>query len=267
MFATDFIFDNKRASDFGLMIGSFNGGIETASGGEIEFSVIKAPNQDKYDFYGAAISSVLTWNFSLLKNPCTNNTDDMYFTQYEERQLAKWLLKQDGYRYFRFEQEGYEDIFYRVQINMLPHQICGRTAGFNLTVTSDCGYGYSQEFTHNFTLNKENPISLTTNSDTNSYILPYITLIGNGSFYISNDSDLSQRYSNTESDDKSTRLQNVTNTITMDSERDIITGISSPNDFSWYFLRLVNGVNNITTDSVNDIKLKIAYREPRRVIV
>lgn len=263
MFATDFIFDNKRASDFGLMIGSFNGGIETASGGEIEFSVIKAPNQDKYDFYGAAINSVLTWNFSLLKNPCTNNADDMYFTQYEERQIAKWLLKQDGYKYFRFEQEGYEDIFYRVQINMSPHQVCGRTAGFDLTVISDCGYGYSQEFTHHFTLNKENPINLTINNDTNSYILPYITLNGNGSFYISNDSDSAQNITNA----KSTKFSNVTGTITMDSDKDMITGISSPNDFSWYFLRLVNGVNNITTDSVDNIALQITYREPRRVII
>lgn len=264
MFATDFIFDNKRASDFNLMIGSFNNGIETASGGEIEFSVIKAPNQDKYDFYGAAINSVLTWNFSLLKNPCyTNDADELYFTQYEERQIAKWLLKQDGYKYFRFEQEGYENIFYKVQINMSPYQIGGRTAGFDLTVTSDCGYGYSQEFTHNFTLNRENSINLTINSDINSYILPHITLNGNGSFYISNNSDLSQNISNA----KSTQLSNVTGTVSMDSDKDIITGISSPNDFSWYFLRLVNGVNEITTDSEGNIELKITYREPRRVIV
>lgn len=265
MFATDFLFDNNRASDFGLMIGSFDSRIETASGGNIEYNVIKTSNRDSFVFYGAQLNTVLTWNFSIVKNPCLNN--GIYFNQYEESQIAQWLLKQDGYRWFQFDQEGYEDIYYKVQINMLPHQAGGQTIGFDLTVTSDCGYGYSEEIVKNYTLNVNTPIKLDIHSDTNSYILPYISLTGSGDFYISNNSDLSQKYSDIESDDKSTRLQNVTDKIIMDSDKDVITGISCSNDFNWYFLRLVNGVNNITTDSVNDIKIKFTYREPRKVIV
>lgn len=257
MFATDFLFDNNRASDFGLIIGSFDGEFETATGGDIEYNVVKAPNNDRFDFYGAQLNTVITWNFSIVKNPCLYNGDEYYFSQYEESQIAKWLLKQDGYKWFQFDQEGYEDVYYQVQINMLPHQVSGKTVGFDLTVTSNCGYGYSEQILKEFILNSKKPILLNIYSDTNSYILPNISLTGTGNFYIRNINDTSQN---------KTELCNVHNEIIMDSQNDIIKGIS-PNDFNWIFLRLVNGTNEIVTNSVNDIKVKILYREPRKVIV
>lgn len=257
MFATDFLFDNNRASDFGLMIGSFDSEISTATGGDIEYTVVKSPNSDRFEFYGSQLNTVITWNFSIVKNPCLNN-DSCYFTQYEESQIAQWLLKQDGYRWFQFDQDGYRDVYYKVYINMLPHQIGGKTVGFDLNVVSDCGYGYSEEIFKKYTFNKDKPIRLDVHSDINSYILPHIILNGMGTFYISNQSDLPQKY---------TKLENVNNEIKLDSNDDMIEGISSPNDFNWYFLRLVNGVNHIVTDSENDINIKIIYREPRRIIV
>ena len=264
MFATDFLFDENRASDFGLMIGCFDGDSQTATGGNIEYTVVKTPNRDTFDFYGSQFNEVITWNFSIMKIPCMNEDEDMFFDQYEESRIAQWLLKQDGYRWFQFDQEGYEDIYYMVQINMLPHQICGRTIGFDLTVTSNCGYGFSEEIEKTYTFNNNKSIRLDIHGDTNSYILPYITIEnGNGDFYISNDSDLSQCHSNA----KETALNNISKTVTLDSDNDLIQGISSSSCFNWYFPRLVNGVNNITTNSTNDIKITFKYREPRRVIV
>jgi hypothetical protein len=276
MYATDFLFDENRLSDFGYMIGSFNGETETATGGNIEFTVVKSPSNDRFNFYGSQLNEQLVWNFSILKNPCQNENEEMYFTQYEESQLSQWLLKQDGFRFFQFDQEGYEDVYYRVQINMLPHQINGRTIGFDLTVTSDCGYGYSEEIEKTFIFNNSKSIRLDVHSDTNSYILPYFTIYGKGNFYISNNSDLSQNYSN----GKDTEFTDVNGTIILDSENDIIgllenegkdneqiVNYSSPKNFNWYFLRLVNGVNNIATNSTSDVTLKIKYREPRRVII
>ena len=73
MFAADFQFDNNLASDFDLIIGAFDDDVETATGGEIEFNVVKTPNSNRYDFYGAQFNTVLTWNFSVIKNPCTHS--------------------------------------------------------------------------------------------------------------------------------------------------------------------------------------------------
>lgn len=261
MFAADFLFDNNRASDFGLMIGFFDSDIETASGGEIEYNTVKTPNRDKFDLYGTQFNSVIKWEFSIIKDPYKN--DDSYFTQYEERKIAQWLLKTDGYKWFQFWQDGYENICYEAKIDMTPHQVAGKTVGFDLTVTSNCGYGYSEKITKTYILNADNPIRLYINSDINNYIMPYISLDGQGDFYISNDSDLEQNINNL----KPTELHNVNNIITMDSDNDIITGLSYPTDFNWHFLRLIKGVNNITTNSTNDLKIKIEYREPRRIIV
>ena len=138
MFATDFLFDQHYASDFGLMICSFDQSPETASGGEIEYNTVKTPGRDRFSFYGAQRNTAIEWHFSICKNPDQNQTS--YFTQYEESRIAKWLLQTDGYKLFHFCQEGYEDIFYHACINMTPHQFLGQTVGFDLTVTSDCAY-------------------------------------------------------------------------------------------------------------------------------
>lgn len=256
MFATDFLFDNQRASDFGCMICSFDGGAETASGGEIEYNVVKTPNRDKYTFYGAQMDSAITWNFSICKNPCKNNT--LYFDQYEESMIAKWLLKTDGYRTFQFNQEGYEDIFYNVAVNMSPHQITGKTVGFDLEVTSDCAYGFSGIITRKAIINSSNPLVINVHSDINTYLLPRIKVNGTGDFYIGNDRGNSRKVS---------EIKNVLQEITMDSDTDMISGLSCPNDFNWHFLRLFDGINTITTNSDSDVEIEIQYREPRRIII
>lgn len=257
MFATDFLFDNQRASDFGCMICSFDGGAETASGGEIEYNVVKAPNRDKYTFYGVKEISVIKWKFSICKNPCKN--DNLRFNQYEESMIAKWLMKTDGYKTFQFDQEGYEDIFYKVIIYIVPHQIFGETVGFDLEVTSNCNYGFTDTIIKKANISHSTPLILNIHSDLNTYIFPYVKIInGMGDFYIKNNSDRLQ---------KATELENVVNEIVIDSDTDMVYGIQKPNDFNWNFLRLVDGINTIITNSDSDIEIEIRYREPRRVII
>ena len=256
MYATDFLFDTNKLSDFNCIICSFNGEIATATGGEIEFNSVKSPNKDRYNFYGAQFNNVLTWNFSICKNPC--NSDDMYFDQYEESKLAEWLLRTDGYKWLQFDQEGWEDICYSVKFDMIPHQVGGETVGFDLTATSDCGYGFSQEQKKKFILNSSTPYNLYITNDMNMVSYPHLSITGSGYFYISNDCDSNNKYS---------EFSNITGTITMNSKDEIILNVPTPNDFNWYFLRLVNGTNIITTNSKIDLKIEMTYREIRRVIV
>ena len=197
------------------------------------------------------------------------DNEKMYFTQYEESEIARWLLKKDGYNWFRFEQDGYNDIWYNVMFNMTPHQINGRTVGFDLVVESDCGYGFGAEEEmyfkeHEETVNSSTPLYLYINSDIDTYVYPEITITGcSGDFYIYNESDAMQTLSNNKQSD----FKNISDNIFMDSENDIITGIDTAPDFNWKFIRLVKGVNVLKTNSTNDIKVNIKYREPRRVIV
>lgn len=261
MFATDFIFNSQRASDLDLMICTFNGEIEPASGGEIEYEVVKTPDRDNFTYYGAKMESVLVWNISICKNPC--KTETMFFTQTEERTIQKWFTKLDGYKLLQFLQDGYEDVYYRVLIDCIPHQISGRTIGFDLKITSDCAYGYSDEIIQECQINSSTPYVFMVNNDINRYIYPHITINGSGTFFISNESDPRQNLSTK----KYSNFKNVENEIIMKSDCDIIMGINSPDDFSWYFIRLLDGINTIVTDSESDISMEIKYREIRRVIV
>lgn len=260
MFATDFIFDSQRLSDYDCIICSFDGEV-SSSGAEIEYNVVKAPNKNKYNFYGAQFNEVITWEFSICKNPCGN--DNEYFDQYEESMLSKWLLKLDNYKWFQFDQEGYEDLFYMVTINMFPHQIAGRTVGFDLTVTSNCAYGFTDLIFKKAIINASTPLKFVVNNDLNVCEYPEMIITGQGDFYISNDSDKSQNVIL----DKASEFTNVSTPIVMDSDNEIITGIASPDDFNWYFLRLVDGENILSTNSVYDVNIEFKYREARRVIV
>lgn len=262
MFATDFLFDGQRASDFGCMICSFDGNTETASCGEIEYNVVKAPDNDIFTFYGSQFNSTIVWNFSICKNPCVNSK--FYFNQYEESMIAKWLIKTDGYRWLQFEQDGYEDIFYKVYVNMLPHQTNGRTVGFDLTVTSNCAYGFSNIIKQYRRIDSDTKIKFNVYSDINTYILPTIKIIRGssmiGDFSINNFSDdlLEKSVLN-----KPIIFKNIQGNLTVNSDTETIDGLSTPDDFNWSFLRLVDGVNIITTDSEIGFGIEIQYREPR----
>lgn len=262
MFATDFLFDGQRASDFGLMICSFDGDFETASGGDVEYNVVKTPGRDKFVFYGSQLNSVLTWNFSICKNTCIN--EEIFFNQYEESRVLKWLLRTDGYKELQFDQEGYEDIIYYVYFNVSIQQVSGKTVGFNLTATSNCAYGFSNTIIKSSKINSSIPLKINVHSDLNTYIFPYIKIRNVNSvdtFYIKNDND--KTGTNTEF----YNMQTETDEIIMDSDTDIILHLSDPNKFNWYFIRLVDGWNIISTNAGKDLEIEIQYKEPRRVII
>lgn len=248
MFATDFLFNNLRASDLGLMICSFDSSPEPASGGEIECNVVKTPGRDRFTFYGSQFNSTLEWNFSICKDPDLNCSPA--FTQYEESRIAKWLLR---------------------------YQIAGETVGFDLTATSDCAYGFSELIKKTAVIKEGAPLELFLHSDVDTYILPRVKVTGKGNFYISNDNDILQNVSL----QKETLFRNMPTDaewkIIMDSDTDTILSVNSetnqtaplsnPNQFNWYFLRLVGGRNILSTNSESDVTIELQYREPRFVIL
>lgn len=267
MFATDFIFNGQRASDFDLVICSFDGEYTTATGGDAEFNVVKSPDSDKFNFYGAQYNTPLEWTFSIIKNPCIlkndSKTDD--FSNEEERIINKWLARRDGYHWLNFcQDENEDDILYKVQIKVRPRQVAGKTIGFDLTVTADSAFGYTPLQKKKATINKTKPLVLHIDNDTDNYILPKVTIQGQGNFYIANNNDVEMSASK----NKAPKFTDILSSdkILMDSENKFLNGISF-DKFNCRFLRLVDGKNVITTDSESDINLEIYYREVRRVIV
>lgn len=265
MFAKDFVFNGQKASDYDLVICSFNGDMDTASGGEMEYNVVKPPDSDIYEFYGGQYNTVLEWTFSIMKNPCKyENDDEMFFSKYEERQLFKWLQKKDDYHWFAFlEEENEEDILYKVTINMAPHQIGGKTIGYDLTVTANSAFGFSPLIVKKAVINNQSSLLLYVDTDSQNYILPVINISGKGEISIKNESDPGRKSQPA----KFNLDKNIETEIQMNSEFGIITGISSSEKFNWNFLRLVDGKNVITTTSTDDVTIEFKYREIRRAIV
>lgn len=272
MFATDFLFDNHYAGDFGLMICSFDQSPQTASGGEIEYNAVKTPGRDRFALYGAQRNAAIEWHFSVCKNPDRNRNP--YFTQHEESRIAKWLLQTDGYKLFRFCQEGYEDVFYHACVNMTPHQFLGQTIGFDLTVTSDCAYGFTGVITQKAVLTKASPmLEFRVQSDVSACILPRVRIRAAGGFGIGNEADKDSR----ETVFPNLPAGKITELI-IDSEKDTVfiqndgaaVLLPDPDMFNWRFPRLVDGVNRIALQKIPEterIEIEIQYREPRRIIV
>lgn len=262
MFTTDFVFDGKRASDMGFVLCSFDGERQPATGGEVEFEVVKPPDNDKFDFYGAQYTAPLEWNLSIMKDPC-KFMNNIYLTNEDERMVYNWLQKRDGYHWFCFcEKDEDAEIYFRVKINLQPHFIGGRTAGFNMTVTADSAFGYTKLKKKVGSLSSSSPLIIYVDTDTKGYLLPEFNITGSGSFYISNDSDPVRNKAN----EKAAEFTGASGTMYMNSEYGILDGLDLSN-FSCRFLRLVDGKNVFTTNSTGAIKMEIFYREVRRVAI
>lgn len=263
MFASDFLFDRQKASDFGLIISSESSGDAIVSGGEIDIVSVRPPDRDSFDYYLGKLDSPIQFNFSVLKYSC-DDPNDVYVTPEEESRIARWLLKKsklDGYSWLQFDQEYYRDICYKAFFTeMKPIQVNGRTVGFELSCISNCGYAFTNEKRHIFTLSNEDEVTIMLTNDILTYTYPYIKISGgSGNFYFGNNSDSLQPRS---------YFENVSDTLELDCENDLITGLSSPSDFkNWIFPRMVNGENVFITNSSSPLTVELKYREARRILV
>lgn len=288
MNATDFCFDQNYLSDFGCIIASFGDSSDEVSGGTTEYDSVKAPNSDKFKFYGSQYNEVLTWSFSVIKNPCI--TENMEFSHKEERKLMKWLKRTDGYKWFKFVEGSYgqtvsnnyvislgtevntnseEDIYYQVKVDVKPHRIGGRTLGYDLTITANCAYGFTDLIEKSASITSSSTFKFNVDTDANEYIYPEKVIIRNGtttSFVLENTYDSLHRINL----DTATKFSSIptNSTLTLDCENQIITGLNDPTQFNWYFPRLVDRNNEFSMGtSEGKLDITIQYREARMVMI
>lgn len=271
MWCKDFIFDGERLSSFGLMICNFGGDSnDTWSGGDVTFTTIQSPNSDKFTYYASRFETPISFTFSICKNTCNiQNQKNMYLSQREQSYLMRWLQKVDGYHWMAFDQEGWEDVWFNVQINPQPYYLFGNVVGYTLTCTADSPYGYSKLLQKNFTLNSgntNNTITIKNYSDIVGNIYPRVklTALGNGTIRLKTGSK--NNYRNTE-------IENVTTgtEIILDKETDLVYGITNMNNFNYIFPILSNEYEDTDTSFVNmgevGVQIEISYRFIRRISV
>ena len=270
MFCTDFIFDNERLSDNGFIICNFDGSESSWSGGEVTFNTIKSPGSNNFTYYTSSYESPISFTFSICKNPCkVDSQEEMYLTQDDQSYIMRWLQKIDGYRWFAFDQDGWEDVWFNVQINLTTHYLNGHVIGYDLVCTADSPYGYSQQHRKEFTLSNgsiDNEVEIKNYSDIVGSIYPKMTItpLGNGTIRLRSGSTNNQKITGIENAVKNSE-------IILDKNNDVILGIANMNNFNYEFPIMSNEYKDIRTRFANigemDIKVKIEYRFIRRVTV
>lgn len=146
MYATDFQFDGELLSSYGLMICSFNGSGSTESvknGADITLTTVKVPGSNTWNHVCGQYDEALTATFQIAKR--TNLSQNPYFDAVEQRAINRFLNRADKFYPFCIIQDGFENIYFNVQINVNKIEFNGRVAGFELTVTTDKPYGYFKE--------------------------------------------------------------------------------------------------------------------------
>lgn len=265
MYCTDFVFNGERLSDHNLMICNFDGSEPTQNGGDVTFITVKPPYSDKYTYYTYSYETPISLTFSICKNPCKSRADeDLYFDQDDQSYLKRWLQRTDGYFWLAFDQEGFEDVMFHAKFNLQPHFICGRVAGYDVTVDTDAPYGYSQLQFKTFSLSTGETFSVEDYSDKTGAIYPKIIITPKANGTVSIESGCN-KYKET------TIISNAMKDIkiTLDKENDFIDGLTNLNNFNFVYPIIANEYNDITSTFKNigdvDCTLYIEYRHIRRV--
>lgn len=260
MDATNFIFDGKSLSDFGFIICEFNGEANTSTPSNITFTTLKVPDSDRRRFLSSNYEDVIMFQFSIAKYESKKR--NLPVNSYEDRAIRKWLCREDGFHELIIEQDGFYNIYYNAQINIIPQMVSGRIRGYRLTVTTDNVYGYTELLETEFDISNTSPYTFLALSDIADYFYPIweITPKQNGDLHLKILEDSNQT-------DTILKSVNANSKIIIDSENGIIDGIL-PDNFNWMLPRIVQGyddtVNTITSTLSCHIKLK--YKLARKAV-
>lgn len=250
MIATNFEFNGIQCEDVGLAIVSFDSdvrGVAGYSGGEIIFNTSKPGSGSKLNFHGSKYDSQLSFTFQAAKiNLCKPTPTPI--TAYEKAYYKKWLERKDGYKFLRFFQDGFENIYFNVKNVLKWIEYGGETYGMEITVTCDAPFGYSGIQSYEASISSGNSFQIYNDSDEIGAIIPQqieIKILSNGTLRIKNNmSGLYQVNYQDLSDDMVIKnckaneliiINGVTKQIKSSlSEHDIA------NDFNWVYPKLIN---------------------------
>lgn len=223
MFGTDFEYDGKRLSDYGLMILSFNGTSNdtVSSGASLVFNQVKTTSGNNFDISSSTYDSPYSSPpIQIGKDPCfyKNNQEDLYFSPIEISKIQSWLC-QDDYCKLKVDQDGYENIYWNATFSSKQILINGRIVGLELSLFTDAPYGHMDEIEIRKRVKKDEPFVIYNLSDEIKNIRPYIEVKfqESGDFILTNTMDnLATEVKNVSEDEVITfygRHQNITSSL------------------------------------------------------
>ena len=264
MIATNFEFNGIQAKDIDLYICNINNdfynGTFTA-GSNVTFKTSKATNNYRNVFHGSTYEEVYTTNFQVIK---MKNCNIEAISAEEKAYYLRLLQRKDGYKYLRFFEEGYENIYYNAKLSLEWIEFNGLTYGANISVECDAPFGYSKLQTYDVTVTKGNTFDLYDDSDELGFVIPELTEIkinSNGNLVIKN--QLEDFYS---TNHYQTEIRNCVagETMIINGVNKQITSSSHPtiaNDYNYNPIRILNLDDNIihttTTTTISNLRKNI----------
>ena len=243
----DFEFNGEKLSDYGFVIGGVDSNGRTWSGGDVTFNSVKPPNLDRFNYYSYSYETPLSCTFSVVNIDCSHqDVNDMLVTQAKQSALMRWLMREDGYHWFNFIKDGFNDIYYKVYFISEPMYNGDDVIGFNLTITTDSPYAYSDEKVVNATIDTDNDLVIYNDSDQIGYIMPYCEITPRGTGYL----ELNNGCSNVNFERVFDEVGNSVGT-TIDGRFQHLYGIIG--DYTDYTVKSVSKFNNV----VNGLKITL----------
>ncbi len=265
IFANDLILGSFRASNYGLMVGSFsyNGDSEDDIGMNISTIEEYIGHNPIPVYLEQKYSDKLKLQVTLIKNPCVFY-DGLSFSEKDCRSILRILTGGKGYQWLKLiTQELDEDLWYRARTNSVSYKrIDGHITGIILNLECDSCFGWSKEYKITIHAEAHHPFYIYNNTDDlNNYVYPTVDIVpfSTGTISVTNLSDNSwcSEIKNIRQNEKIT-IDSRHQTISSNLAHDLLL-----NDFNLGWFRLIPDKNEYV--STSNITISMKYRVPRKV--
>lgn len=270
-FGDSFTYNNVSSDNYNLILCSFETSDTTPLG--LSRSINKGETNNyryKPNHLGVAYSDVLTFDITVMKDPCgVLSQDDLYFSRSEIREITAWLTSPKTPKLFHIDDDEDDYVDYYGLVTDITANSIEKIYSLTFTFTCDSPFAYSKEYIHSVvnssTSTGTNYTLTVTNDELDDYIYPIleITASSTGQVFLENVTDNSGQLI--------IQCKNK-NTVYIDCQRLIIYDVAGIIDYedlgledvdNFYWFRLLNGKNEIRL--VGDATVKIKYREVRKV--
>lgn len=238
MYATDFEYDGQTLSDFGFIVCEFDSsnGVSVGQSTGITFNKVSRNAGRQCGLVNTSYNECLTATFDICKNPCKFDGEDMYITDYEYRDLLRWLCRREFLK-LRIITDDKDDCYYNASFNAASIKVADRLCGVRLTMETDKPFGYGARQEHHLDFTENTVALIRDTSDEIGCLCPDIIIT------CKEDGDLTITNSRTQRPMVIKNCKNGEIITIKGSEQIIQSNLASHNicnDFNFEFLQLAN---------------------------
>lgn len=256
-----FVYDNIACNEYGIMCVSFDKNLpSTMSAQQSDLQTVKSALGDTYHIISQDYSEPLVYTMQVI------NRDFSPITQYQERELKKWLCKRGKYKLFSIFDKRYADIWFYANISNPKTIYIGDVYGMEFTITMNAPYGYSDIRDNTYRLDIDKSVTFYVDNDEELPIYPdiEIEMQQSGDFTMKNMSvEESILHPFEIKNVKSGEVITIKGSYPLISSSDVAHNNSIYIDTNKLWLYLVDGYNTIQVSL--SCKIRLQYREYRKV--